>query len=117
MKYIRGAGLTCVFVEPLVKIFPDYAPKAFFVLKNILVFIRILFHIAIFANQNSDNILYFMNYISLMRRSNDKNMSTFGRNLWGLRKKNGLRQEDLAKALGISRDMISYYECKAKTLP
>ena len=49
-----------------------------------------------------------------MRRSDDKNMTTFGKNLWSLRKKHALRQEDLAQALGISRDMISYYECKAK---
>ena len=49
-----------------------------------------------------------------MRRSDTTNMTTFGKNLWTLRKVHGLRQEDLAKALGISRDMMSYYESKAK---
>ena len=49
-----------------------------------------------------------------MRRSDDKNMSTFGKNLWRLRKKYKLRQEDLAKELDTTRDMISYYESKAK---
>lgn len=41
-------------------------------------------------------------------------MTVFGRNLWRLRKKHGLRQEDLAKAIGVPRDTVSYYECKAK---
>ena len=49
-----------------------------------------------------------------MKRSSDKNMTVFGRNLWRLRKKRDMRQEDLAKAIGVPRDTVSYYECKAK---
>jgi transcriptional regulator with XRE-family HTH domain len=49
-----------------------------------------------------------------MKRSSDKNMTVFGRNLWGLRRRKGMRQEDLGKALGIPRYKVSYYECKAK---
>lgn len=49
-----------------------------------------------------------------MKRSSDKNMTIFGRNLWALRRKHNLRQEDLAKAFGMPRYKISYYECRAK---
>ncbi len=49
-----------------------------------------------------------------MKRSNDENMTAFGKALWALRKEKKLRQEDLAKALGVSRDIISYYESKSK---
>ena len=55
-----------------------------------------------------------MEYITYMRRSSEKNMTTFGRNLWRLRQKHAMLQEDLAKAIGVPRDTISYYECKAK---
>ena len=49
-----------------------------------------------------------------MKRSNDKNMTTFGRNMRRLRKEHNLRQEDLAKILGMTREKISYYESQAK---
>jgi len=49
-----------------------------------------------------------------MKRSTDKNMTVFGRNLWALRRKKGMRQEDLGRELGIPRYKVSYYECKAK---
>ena len=40
-------------------------------------------------------------------------MPTFGKRLWALRRQRGLRQEDLAAELGMTREQISYYECKA----
>ena len=52
--------------------------------------------------------------LPLMKRGSDDNMTVFGKQLWNLRKKRGMRQEDLAEALGVTRDTISYYESKAK---
>ena len=49
-----------------------------------------------------------------MRKNSDKNMTVFGRNLRALRRRNNLSQEKFAIALGITRDTVSYYECKAK---
>lgn len=49
-----------------------------------------------------------------MRRSSDKSMTVFGRNLRRLRRQNNLSQEKFAEALGITRDTVSYYESKAK---
>jgi transcriptional regulator with XRE-family HTH domain len=49
-----------------------------------------------------------------MKRSSDTNMTVFGRNLWALRRRRGMRQDDLAKALGVTRFTVSYYESKAK---
>jgi repressor LexA len=37
----------------------------------------------------------------------------FGRNLKTLREKKGLEQTDLANALGVSRETVSYYENRA----
>ena len=49
-----------------------------------------------------------------MKRSNFDNMPPFGKKLMKLRQSRNLRQEDLAKVLGVSRTTISYYEGKAK---
>lgn len=48
-----------------------------------------------------------------MKRSTDEDMPRFGRNLLALRKAHNLRQEDLASALEVSRETISYYESRA----
>ena len=54
-----------------------------------------------------------MNYISNMRCKEDSELTTFGKHLRALRRSKGLRQEDLAKALRVSRDKIVYYELRA----
>ena len=48
-----------------------------------------------------------------MRTPNPEKMSPFGRHLLALRKAENLRQEDLADALEVSRETISYYESRA----
>ena len=55
-----------------------------------------------------------INYLIGMKRSNDENMPLFGKRLLALRKSRNLKQSDLANALGVSRETISYYESRAK---
>jgi transcriptional regulator with XRE-family HTH domain len=43
-----------------------------------------------------------------------ENVPLFGKKLRALRKSRNLDQEELAKALGVSRETISYYENRAK---
>lgn len=49
-----------------------------------------------------------------MKRTDYNDMPLFGRRLMELRKARNFRQEDLAAALGVSRETISYYESRAK---
>jgi transcriptional regulator with XRE-family HTH domain len=49
-----------------------------------------------------------------MRQRKYDSMPLFGRRLISLRKSRGLRQEDLAKELNVSRTAISYYEGVAR---
>jgi len=49
-----------------------------------------------------------------MRTKNNSDMTTFGKHLRVLRASRNLRQEDLAEALGVSRDKIAYYENRSQ---
>lgn len=55
-----------------------------------------------------------MNYSPGMRQKSDSEITTFGRHLTQLRQSRRLRQENLAQALGVTRDKIAYYENRAQ---
>jgi transcriptional regulator with XRE-family HTH domain len=44
-------------------------------------------------------------------------MSSIGNNIKLLRKNQGLTQEQVATATGISRELLSYFECGARAVP
>ena len=46
-----------------------------------------------------------------------KKLNIIGSNIKSFRERMGIRQEDLAKFLGIKREIVSYYETGARDIP
>ncbi len=75
-------------------------------------YVQYIYHIK-YVNITLERKMVKINYLIGMKRSNDENMPLFGKRLLALRKSRNLKQADLANALGVSRETISYYESRA----